>query len=287
MRRMTIVFSAFGLGLAAGAAEAACNIDEAGVVERHRALAEERGRLDPAADRSFRALRQTAEVLDLNGYAAACDAVVDAALRLLESEQAWTAAPVTAPALPEQEVGALNLHTFATAGVPVESGALVGSSVYGTTGQLLGEVDGVLLDQGRDASHLVVAHGGFWGAGEREIAIPSERMLVDAGTGRLYAEITADKLAEAPQYDGATWDAAANDAWYDAEAASTVAAAGVRALEARTAERQSADDAMARKAAPERPVATRTPDDDAPVANGPKRIRVEKDRPESAEGSND
>ncbi|HUF55751.1 MAG TPA: PRC-barrel domain-containing protein [Thermohalobaculum sp.] len=269
----------------AGPAGAACNIDEAGVAERHAALAAERGGLTAEARQGLHSLRQSAETLDRGGFPVACDAVVDAAMQLLEGDAAWSA-EAEAPAGPETTVGALNLVTFAATGRPVETASLVGRQVYSTAGEPLGIVDGVLLDQSRDASHLVVAHGGAWEAGERMLAVPAERMLLDPDTGRLFTEIPAVKLAEAPLYDRAErWRPEENDAWYDQRAAEAVAEAGDKALEDRTAERAAAD--AARAGATASGPATSQEVTVIETEDGPLRIRVEKDRPENAAGSND
>lgn len=272
----------------AGPAAAACNIDEAGVAERHAALAVERGGLTAEARQALHSLRQSAETLDRGGFPVACDAVVDAAMQLLEGAAAWSA-EAEAPAGPETTVDALNLVTFAATGRPVETASLVGRQLYSTVGEPLGIIDGVLLDQSRDASHLIVALGGAWQAGERMLAAPAGRMLLDPGTGRLFTEIAAAKLAEAPVYDRAEpWRPEENDAWYDERAADAVAEAEAKALEDRRAEREATDAARAEAAGPasEEPPAS----SDVTVVEtegGPLRIRVEKDRPEAAAGSND
>lgn len=275
----------------AGPAGAACNINEAGVAERYEALAAERGTLTAEARQALHSLRQSAETLDRGGFPVACDAVVDAAMQLLEGEAAWTEAPA-APAGTVGTVGALNLVTFAATGRPVETASLVGRQLHSTTGEPLGIVDGVLLDQSRDASHLIVAHGGAWQAGERMLAVPAERMLLDPGTGRLFTEIPAAKLAEAPVYDRAEpWRPDDNDAWYDERAADAVAEAGEQALEHRAAERAAADAARAEATAsapePEPEPEAKKGVTVVETEGGPLRIRVEKDRPETAAGSND
>lgn len=267
---------------AAGAASAACNIDQAGVVERHAALSGERGELTDEARRSFRALRRSAEALERNGHDIACEAVVETAMRLLDDRAAWTE-PRVEPVDPDAGVGELNLTALAEADRPLESAGLIGRSVVSTSGVTLGEVDGVLLDQARDASHLVIAQGGFWGATGQEIAVPTRRVLIDAESGALYVDIGVATLDEAPAYAHAgTFDPEANDAWYEARADEAATAREGLAAKRRATENATIDAAMA----------TPTPsaqDADAVAdgAGGPKRMRVEKDRPDQAEGSND
>ena len=273
---MRAMLAIAAIGLATGA-HAACNLDQAGISERYKALVAERGTATLDTLSSLSAIRRTAELLDMNGHDAACDELVDAAFLLLEPEDAWIAK------MPEAALGKRNLTSFAANGTPVESRALVGQPLAGADGAVLGLVDGVLLDQGRDASHLIVRHAGPWDAGG-EIALPSTRVLTDPATGALFAEISPDSLGDAPVYDRENWDAAANDAWYEAQAAKAVNAAAADALASRTAEQQASDAAMARS--PARPMAG--PERDVPmVQNGPKRIRVEKDRPDTAQGSSD
>lgn len=285
MRRHALAVFALAAGTASAAA-GACNIDAAGLQERQAALAPERGALTVEARRSFRVLRHAAEALERNGHEAACDEIVDAAAGLLETEAVWTVAPPPASTDPDAGVSQLNLTSLAAADRPVESAGLIGRTVESTAGATLGEVDGVLLDQGRAASHLIVTEGGFWGSGSRDIAVPTARMLIDPDTGRLYVDIGSAGLDEAPAYGHAAdgWDAAANDAWYEARAAEAATARDALAHERRAAERAAADAAMAATADPDEPedriAAT-------PRPGGPKRIRVEKDRPEQAQGSND
>lgn len=269
---------------AAGTASAACNIEQAGLTERHEALAAERGILTVEARRSFRALRRSAEALERNGHDIACEAVVETALRLLEDPAVW-AEPAVEAIDPDAGVGQLNLAGLDAADRPLESAALLGRSVLSTSGVALGEVDGVLLDQARDASHLVVTQGDFWGSTGQEIAVPTRRVLIDAESGALFVDIGVATLAEAPGYAHAdAFDAEANDAWYEARADEAATAREALALKRRSAERNTIDAAMA---TPTPPAAGA----DKAVAegreDGPKRMRVEKDRPGQAEGSND
>lgn len=275
-----------GLAVAcfATGAGAACNIHEAGIMQRHAALAETRGVLTAEAAAAFAALRQAAEALDRAGQAAACDAVVSAAAVLIEDAAAWDAAT-------EAPTGALNLSTFAALDAPVTSGALAGRQLWTRDGGTLGTVEGVVLDQGRDASHVIV-RSGRWAEG-REIAVPSARLLVDPDTGRLFAEFRPERLAEAPAFRSDGWDPERNDAWYDAQAAAAIAEAGAGAARARAVARDAAATAMAAApdavsdpaAEPAPETVRRLPERGAPLPDGPKRIRLERDRPESAQGS--
>lgn len=280
-----------GAGLTGAMAFAGCNIDEAGLIERHEALAAEGRKLSADAEAAFRRLRATAGALDRLGFDAGCDAVVDAASRLLENEATWQAKTlVDAGAAPAETVGARNLTTLSAAGMPVPASELIGRTLSATDGRPLGTISDVLFDQRADASHVIVAHGGFWAKGETLIAVPAERLLADPGAPELFAEVAPTALTEAPRYDPLdAWDREANDRWYEDRAGDALDQAERRALDARIAERAAADEAMGAEPAIAAEPAARSGGEPAltSITGGPKRIRVEKDRPERAEGSND
>lgn len=269
---------------AAGAAGAACNLESAGLPERHAALADERGALTAEARAALRELHDSAAVLDRLGFEVGCDEVVEIALALIEDEAAWRA-----PGAGDVKgtIGDRNLETLAARGTAVEASRLLGQPLLSTDGRPLGTVADVLLDQARDASHAIVERGGIWGRGGR-IAVPAARLLTDPGDGALYAEIAPGALAEAPVY-GPGWDAGQNDTWYEDQSGRAVDATAARVAGARAAERSVAEQGMAADPAVAADGDAGTPGLGKPpsISGGPKRIRVEKDRPAAAEGSND
>lgn len=264
---------------------AACPINQSGLPERMADLSAERGVLTPEASAALARMRMTAEELDRLGFGPQCEEVLDTALAMIEGEAAWRE-PVSGDAI-GATVGSLNLSALSSA--ETRATALVGRPVLTTGNTAVGVVEDVLFDPAGSASHLLVRRGGWEDERER-LAMPVGRMLGEP-SGRLYVEISVDGIAGAPGWtEGA--DMAANDEWYAGQAGLIVEQRAMEARKARTAERARAEIGMA--GTPETPEAPppavvepeprleRTASQD-----GPKRIRVEKDRPESAEGSSD
>ena len=82
---------------------------------------------------------------------------------------------------------------------------LIGTTVQTATGDNIGEINELILDNSGKVAAVVVGVGGFLGIGEREVALSygSLRMNVDAN-GRSIATVatTKDALKSAPQW---TW----------------------------------------------------------------------------------
>lgn len=57
---------------------------------------------------------------------------------------------------------------------------LIGTSVYGTAGEEVGEIDNVVLTRNGEAVALVVGVGGFLGLGEKNVAIPIDAVEISA-----------------------------------------------------------------------------------------------------------
>ncbi len=58
----------------------------------------------------------------------------------------------------------------------------IGRSVYGLSGQTIGEVEDVLFEEDGRMSGLVIEIGGFLGIGDREVALPLHAFRIDPAT---------------------------------------------------------------------------------------------------------
>ncbi len=84
---------------------------------------------------------------------------------------------------------------------------IVGKSVYGANGHEIGEVDNVVLSRtGSRSPAVVVGVGGFLGIGERNVAIPLDRLNM-GNDNRLVTEMTRDQISGMQAYDQNDWDA--------------------------------------------------------------------------------
>ena len=80
--------------------------------------------------------------------------------------------PPTAPASP----GAMVTTAPTGAGPQWRASKLVGVDVYNDRNEKLGDIDEVLLDASGRVSGIVIGVGGFLGIGERNIAVPLDKL---------------------------------------------------------------------------------------------------------------
>lgn len=120
------------------------------------------------------------------------------------------ASPSTAPARSGIETGAqaprIEAGRSGSAAGPeagsdiVRANDLIGRSVIGADGEVLGRIDDFLLSLSGGIEHLIVASGGFLGMGGREVAIPWSE--ADFGTGDIRVTLTRGDFGRAPDYGG-------------------------------------------------------------------------------------
>lgn len=79
------------------------------------------------------------------------------------------------------------------------------ANVYGINGEEVGEIDELILTADGKIDRVVLEVGGFLGIGEREVAIPFDRMTILRRTGvaddfRIYVDSTQERLEALPEY---------------------------------------------------------------------------------------
>jgi hypothetical protein len=85
--------------------------------------------------------------------------------------------------------------------IQVTAADLEGRDVITVRGEEIGEIEGIFQNGG--SLYAVVAHGGFLGIGEDQIAIPAERIAVQ-GDQVILLGLTEEQLDQMPEYDFAT-----------------------------------------------------------------------------------
>lgn len=80
------------------------------------------------------------------------------------------------------------------------------ANVYGINGEEIGEIDELILTAEGQIDRVVLEVGGFLGIGEREVAVPFDRMTILRRTGvaddfRIYMDSTAERLEALPEYE--------------------------------------------------------------------------------------
>ena len=117
----------------------------------------------------------------------------------------------TAPsmALTTPEVTYEGYRPFATDEIAqLTADKLDDATVYGLNNESVGEIDELILSQDGKIERVVLEVGGFLGIGEREVAIPFDRMTIlrsDASLDdfRIYIDSTQERLEALPEYEAA------------------------------------------------------------------------------------
>lgn len=99
--------------------------------------------------------------------------------------------------------GTVSTMTHATPG-EMASSKVVGSAVYNSNNEKIGEVNDLILDQSGKVAGVVIGVGGFLGLGERNIAVTYNSIHFDKdakGKPHLTVPATKDQLKAMQPYD--------------------------------------------------------------------------------------
>lgn len=151
------------------------------------------------------ASEEIAEAADATGDAiaegaeATADATGDAIDAAADQTEEWANEAGEAMEDTTDEI-ASDMETLGDAVAPstLTAGALVGTEVMGDTGETIGEVDNVVLVQGKEMA--VVGVGGFLGLGEHDVALPLEELTVE-GEQLHAAGYTKEELESMAEFD--------------------------------------------------------------------------------------
>ena len=82
------------------------------------------------------------------------------------------------------------------------SSRLVGANVYNNQNETVGEIEDVVIDNGKTVSGLVVGVGGFLGMGESYVVLDPSTVVLNQQDGkwRAYVDTTKDNLKNAPKF---------------------------------------------------------------------------------------
>lgn len=76
---------------------------------------------------------------------------------------------------------------------------LIGKDVKNTQGEDLGEVKGLVRDDGGEIALVIVSFGGFDEMGEKDVAVPYTILSFNESEGHAVLDVTRDQLASAPE----------------------------------------------------------------------------------------
>ena len=96
----------------------------------------------------------------------------------------------------------------------VAADMLKGNKLFTSDQHEIGKVSEIMLDlsSGRIA-YAVFSSGGFLGIGEKYHAIPWSALTLDAEKKCLWLNVTADRMKNAPAFDGEHWPSMVDEQW--------------------------------------------------------------------------
>ena len=129
----------------------------------------------------------------------------DAQNNQMKTPPAGTAMPTSAGGM-----GGMTMADTATAKIKfvtakpaeVTSSKLVGKNLYNNQNETIGEVEDLVIDNGRTVTGVVVSVGGFLGMGERYVLVDPSSIFLHKADGKLKAMVDTDKdaLKNAPEF---------------------------------------------------------------------------------------
>ena len=129
----------------------------------------------------------------------------DAQTNQMKTPPAGTAMPT-----PAGGMGGMTMADTATAKIKfvtakpaeVTSSKLVGKNLYNNKNETIGEVEDLVIDNGKTVTGVVVSVGGFLGMGERYVVVDPSSIFLHKADGKLKAMVDTDKdaLKNAPEF---------------------------------------------------------------------------------------
>lgn len=129
----------------------------------------------------------------------------DAQTNQIKTPPAGTAMPTSAGGM-----GGMTMADTATAKIKfvtakpaeVTSSKLVGKNLYNNKNETIGQVEDLVIDNGKTVTGVVVSVGGFLGMGERYVLVDPSSIFLHKADGKLKAMVDTDKdaLKNAPEF---------------------------------------------------------------------------------------
>jgi sporulation protein YlmC with PRC-barrel domain len=221
--RTLLCSTAIVLAISAPAFAADCMSDLKTLNER---LAQDnnpyRASLDAETKRDLRELRDAARLLHQNGQEEACVNVVESIETTLNSSQETTTAgqkdkddETVYGEWHETEAKRLKTATPVTQ-FSQNFGAdeVIGLDVRNMDNADLGEVTDIVIDPAQgNIAYAVISYGGILGLGDREIAVPWDRLQLTTERDVFVLQMTEEQLEEAPDLERTNKDTLRDPNW--------------------------------------------------------------------------
>jgi putative membrane protein len=148
----------------------------------------------------FQQEAQSGEDADLQSFAEQTLPTLQEHLDLAQKAQTQvTSAVERGPARTSQQAAAEPAAGQPPTGEQVLAKDVIGAEVVNTKGEQVGTVKDLVIDQDR-IEYVVVAVGGFLGFGEKEVAIPLDRLKFGKDKSYLMSAESEDQLKQMPEY---------------------------------------------------------------------------------------
>ena len=115
------------------------------------------------------------------------------------------------PGVRRVEGAAVVMTFYTTNPADFRASKLMGKTVYNLQNESIGEVNDLIINEGKTIKAIVVGVGGFLGIGERNVAIDPASVVLNEepdGNARLVVNTTRDDLKKAPAFNFADVDKA-------------------------------------------------------------------------------
>jgi sporulation protein YlmC with PRC-barrel domain len=83
----------------------------------------------------------------------------------------------------------------------VDAAELIGDSVENADGEVLGDIETLVVTKEGAIKHVVIGVGGFLGIGEKEVAVPWDQIEVVPEEDRIIANISREELEASPEFE--------------------------------------------------------------------------------------
>jgi sporulation protein YlmC with PRC-barrel domain len=96
----------------------------------------------------------------------------------------------------------LRLDFYAVTATDIRASDLIGMDVYNLENEAVGEVEDLVLDNGKNIKGIVISVGGFLGLGERNVAVQPGSVLIrrQGDAERAVINTTKETLKNAPEF---------------------------------------------------------------------------------------
>ena len=95
------------------------------------------------------------------------------------------------------------LNFYNVQAADLRASELIGMNVYNTNNESIGEIEDLILDNGKTLRAVVIDVGGFLGVGERTVALSPASVVIQKpanGSTRALVNATKDSLTKAPEF---------------------------------------------------------------------------------------